>query len=60
MRGAVIEKRLFWIASSKRDLEEFPDDVKKTVLFALGLAQRGEKHATAKPFKGYKRCQPMK
>lgn len=47
-------KRLFWIASSKEDLEEFPKEIKNTILFALGLAQKGEKHASAKPFKGFK------
>lgn len=46
-------KRLFWIASSNKDLEKFPMTVKNTMLFALGLAQKGEKHSSAKPFKGF-------
>ena len=45
-------KRLFWISSSKKDLEKFPKKVKDSIIFALGLAIKGEKHSTAKPFKG--------
>ena len=38
--------------SSKDDLSAFPDEVKLVIGFALRMAQRGEKHAQAKPWKG--------
>lgn len=46
------EKRIFWVASSKKDLEKFPKTVKEAVLFALTFAKNGSKHESAKPFKG--------
>lgn len=46
-------RQLIWVSSSKKDLEEFPDSVKETMLFALDLAKVGGKHAKAKPFKGF-------
>lgn len=54
MRPRVLpaERPLFWMASSKRDLLAMPDRVRREVGFALGLAQRGGKHADAKPWKG--------
>ena len=49
---AVGEKRLFWIGSSKRDLKTFPEEVQAAIGDALGSAQFGEKHESAKPWKG--------
>lgn len=46
-------KPLFWIASSKDDLREFPEDVKDIMGFALYQAQMGGKHINAKPLKGF-------
>jgi phage-related protein len=46
-------KILEWIASSKRDLMEFPVGVRKEMGHALYIAQGGGKHKDAKPFKGY-------
>jgi phage-related protein len=46
-------KPLFWIASSKDDLREFPEDVKDVMGFALYQAQEGGKHVAAKPLKGF-------
>ena len=46
------EKRLFWVGSSKSDLDTFPDPVKDTFGTALSAAQFGGKHAVAKPWKG--------
>jgi phage-related protein len=46
-------KPVFWVASSKKDLKGFPLDVRRTMGFALFLAQTGEKHADAKPLKGF-------
>lgn len=48
------DKPLVWIGSSKNDLSDFPDDVKLVMGFALREAQRGGKHGSAKPLKGYK------
>ncbi len=46
------EKPLDWVGSSKRDLLGFPDAVKDGMGNALGLAQFGGKHPSAKPWKG--------
>ena len=46
------EKELFWIASSYRDLLAFPERVKDRMGTALGVAQFGGKHPSAKPWKG--------
>lgn len=48
----VIEKILEWSGSSKRDLMDFPEDVRRTMGYALGVAQLGAKHPAAKPWKG--------
>jgi phage-related protein len=47
------DKPLIWIGTSKEDLSAFPDDVKLVMGFALRMAQKGRKHARAKPPKGY-------
>lgn len=44
---------LFWIASSKDDLRDFPEEVKDVMGFALYQAQKGGKHVAAKPLKGF-------
>lgn len=46
-------KPLFWIASSRDDLREFPEVVKDAMGFALYQAQLGSKHIDAKPLKGF-------
>ena len=46
-------KPVFWIGSSKKDLQEFPLEVQKEMGFALFVAQNGEKHQSAKPLKGF-------
>lgn len=46
-------KALGWIASSKKDLMEFPTDVRKKMGHALYMAQEGGKHKDAKPLKGF-------
>lgn len=45
---------LHWIGSSLRDLKAMPAKVQDDIGFALHLAQTGEKHADAKPLKGFK------
>ncbi|MEM6521388.1 MAG: type II toxin-antitoxin system RelE/ParE family toxin [Cyanobacteria bacterium P01_C01_bin.70] len=47
-------KTVEWIGSSMKDLQEFPQDVRQTMGYALYLAQCGEKHPSAKPLKGFK------
>jgi phage-related protein len=46
------EKPLDWVGSSKRDFLAFPEPVKDAMGNALGVAQFGGKHPTAKPWKG--------
>jgi phage-related protein len=46
------EKPLWWIGASKRELMGFPEAVRETVGFALGVAQFGGKHPAAKAWKG--------
>lgn len=46
------ERPLDWVGSSKRDFLGFPDPVKDELGNALGLAQFGGKHPSAKPWKG--------
>lgn len=45
-------KPLRWIASSRKDYRDFPDDVQDGFGFALFLAQTGEHPPSAKPLKG--------
>lgn len=45
-------KPLLWVASSKRDLKQFPDDVQDHIGFALYQAQIGLTHRNAKPMSG--------
>jgi phage-related protein len=52
LRGAAGEKPLFWIASSKSDLMDFPEIVRDEIGIALSVAQFGGKHPKAKPWKG--------
>lgn len=46
-------KELEWIGSSKKDLLEFPKDVRKEMGHALYIAQKGDKYRNAKPLKGF-------
>jgi len=46
------EKPLDWVGSSKRDFLGFPPQVKDEMDVALGVAQFGGKHPSAKPWKG--------
>ena len=46
-------KELGWISSSKKDLTNFPLDVRKEMGHALYMAQQGGKHKDAKPLKGF-------
>jgi len=46
------ERPLDWVGSSKKDFLTFPEPVKVEMGNALGLAQFGGKHPSAKPWKG--------
>ena len=46
------EKPLDWVGSAKRDFLAFPEPVKDEMGNALGVAQFGGKHPSAKPWKG--------
>lgn len=46
------ERPLDWVGSSKKDFIAFPEAVKDEMGNALGLAQFGGKHPSAKPWKG--------
>jgi phage-related protein len=46
-------KPLVWVGSSLEDVRGFPDAVKRTVGYALYLAQAGGKHPDAKPLTGF-------
>ena len=48
------EKPLRWVGPSKKELTEFPEDVRRVMGYALYLAQIGGKHPDAKPLKGHK------
>ena len=47
-------KEVIWVASSLRDLKEFPAFVRQSMGFAIFQAQRGGKHVQAKPLGGFK------
>lgn len=51
-RPAPGEKPLFWVGSAKRDLLVFPAAVVRGIGSALGAAQYGRTHRTAKAWKG--------
>jgi phage-related protein len=46
-------KSLKWVGSSKGNLVEFPDPVRKEMGYALYLAQIGMKARKAKPLRGF-------
>lgn len=43
-----------WVGSSRDDLGTFPREVQREVGYALWFAQKGDKHPSAKPLKGFK------
>jgi len=48
------EKELVWVGSSRKDLQDFPKEVRSVFGVALFWAQKGGKHPQAKPLKGFK------
>ncbi len=53
MDGVTQRKPLFWVGSSRKDLREFPEEVKDIMGHALDLAQLGGKHPKAKLLLGF-------
>ena len=46
------EKPVYWIGSSLKDIQRFPPEAQRSIGFALGAAEYGGKHPSAKPWKG--------
>lgn len=46
-------KAIEWITAAKNKLDEFPEEVKDHVGYALWVAQMGGKHEDAKPLVGF-------
>jgi phage-related protein len=46
-------KPVHWVGGSREDLRSFPQEVRREIGFALSFAQRGQKHPSAKPLKGF-------
>ena len=49
----MVMKRLSFVGSSRKDIKEFPDEVKQDIGYAFFEAQRGKKPPNAKPLKGF-------
>ncbi len=45
-------KDVIWIGDSLDAVRRFPEEVRSEVGYALEVAQRGEKHVSAKPMRG--------
>jgi phage-related protein len=45
-------KPIIWIGSSRKDLREFPKEVRQDIGVALHWAQQGHVHSATKPMKG--------
>ena len=54
MTSTPTPKPLYWIASTREDLKAFPRPVQQAMGVALRDAQKGGKHDSAKPLKGFK------
>jgi phage-related protein len=46
------EKPLHWMGSALRETRQFPSAVQRSIGYALGAAQYGGKHPSAKPWRG--------
>ncbi len=49
----LLRKPLKWVGSSKRDLDDMPEDVKDVFGHAIDLAQAGGRHLDAKALSGF-------
>jgi len=50
---AELERPVIWVGSSRKDLREFPRQVRGEIGQALYAAQQGESDPAAKPLKGF-------
>jgi phage-related protein len=50
---ALTDTPLEFVGSSRDDLSDFPDEVKRSIGLALRTAQKGGKHPDAKPLRGF-------
>jgi len=48
-----VEKPIGWIGSSKKDLMELPDEIRKMIGYSLHLAQFEKDDIDSKPLKGF-------
>ncbi|RDL14832.1 type II toxin-antitoxin system RelE/ParE family toxin [Serratia fonticola] len=46
-------KPLYWVGSSKKDLQSLPEEVQDVFGYALHLAQAGGKHSQTKPLRRF-------
>lgn len=46
-------RKLDFVGSSRKDIREFPEEVKEDIGYALFEVQKGGKPASAKPLKGF-------
>lgn len=53
MNEEKVVKQLDFIGSSRKDIQEFPDEVKLDIGYALFEVQKGGKPSSAKPLKGF-------
>ena len=51
--GGMLIKKLSFVGSSRKDIKEFPDEVKQDIGYALFEAQRGKRSLNSKPLKGF-------
>jgi phage-related protein len=49
----VAERPVVWVGSSRKDLREFPGEVRRDIGRALYAAQEGETDPAAKPMRGF-------
>jgi phage-related protein len=47
------ERPLIWLGSSRKAVQDFPQEVRRGIGYALYAAQQGETDPSAKPMKGF-------
>lgn len=47
-------KPVWWVGRSRDEFLKFPREAQEDMFFALRTAQRGARHSSAKPLKGFK------
>ena len=53
IEGQPAVKPVAWVGPSRNAVREFPEEVRDEIWFALYQAQRGFKHPSAKPLRGF-------